>query len=72
MVEIVDVLRRYLAGDSIRLLTRSTGMDRNTVRKYIRNAEENGFDMEFTGDLDEMAYLIFRAVHPDRRQVTQS
>jgi len=72
VVQIVDVLRRYLAGDSIRLIARSTGMDRNTVRKYIRNAEENGFDMQFTGELDEMAYLIFRAVHPDRGKEAES
>ena len=72
VVQIVDVLRRYLAGDSIRLIARSTGMDRNTVRKYIRNAEENGFDMAFTGELDEMAYLIFRAVHPDQGKGTES
>jgi transposase len=70
VVQIVDVLRRYLVGDSIRLIARSTGMDRNTVRKYIRNAEENGFDMQFTGELDEVAYLIFRAVHPDQGKET--
>ena len=67
VVEIVDVLRKYLAGDSIRQITQSTDMDRNTERKSIRNAEENGFDMEFADDLDEMAFLIFRAVYPDRR-----
>lgn len=31
VLEIVDVLRRYLAGDSIRSISRSTGMDRNTT-----------------------------------------
>ena len=28
--------------------------------------------MTFTGELDEMAYLIFRAVHPDRGKETES
>jgi len=65
VLEIVDVLRRYLAGDSIRLISRSKDMDRNTVRKYLRIGEENGFTVEFDGDLDEMAYRIFTAVHPE-------
>lgn len=43
MVEIVDVLRRYQQGDKIRAISRSTGIDRNTVRKYLRMAEEKGF-----------------------------
>jgi hypothetical protein len=34
MIEIVDVLRRYQQGDGIRAIARSTGIDRNTVRKY--------------------------------------
>jgi transposase len=61
--EIVDVLRRFLAGDSIRAIARSKGMDRNTVRKYLRTAQENGFEVGFTGDLDAIAYLIFSIVH---------
>lgn len=65
VLEIVDVLRRYLAGDSIRSMASSKNMDRNTVRKYLRLAEEYGFAVGFSGDLDEMAYRIFVAVHPE-------
>ena len=38
MIKIVDVLRRYQQGDKIRAISRSTGIDRNTVRKYPRMA----------------------------------
>jgi hypothetical protein len=67
VLEIVDVLRRYLSGDSIRSMATSKRMDRNTVRKYLRLAEEYGFTMGYAGDLDEMAYRIFVAVHPEDR-----
>jgi DNA-binding Lrp family transcriptional regulator len=65
VLEAVDVLRRNLEGDSIRAIARPKGMDRNTVRKYLRIAEERGLSQEFRGDLDEMAYQIFRSVHPE-------
>jgi len=66
VIEIVDILRRWLKGDGLREIARATGMDRNTVRKYIRIAEEKGFCIDFTGDLDEIAYLIFSEVHPEK------
>ena len=71
VLEIVDVLRRYLAGDSIRLISRSKDMDRNTVRKYLRIAGENGFTVGFDGNLDEMAYWIFAVVHPESREAQE-
>jgi transposase len=72
VLEVVDILRRYLAGDSIRGIARSKGMDRNTVRKYIRIAAEQGFSAKFDGDLDEMAYGIFSRVHPEKREETEN
>ena len=72
VIEIVDVLRRYLAGDSIRSIARSKGMDRNTVRKYLRYAEEKGFTASFEGDLDEMAYHVFREVHPENGEEAET
>ena len=68
VLEIVDVLRRYVAGDSIRSMASSKNIDRNTVRKYLRLAEEYGFSVDYPGDLDEMAYRIFVAVHPEDRE----
>jgi len=69
--EIVDLLRRHLAGDSIRSISRSTGMDRNTVRKYLGIGEKKGFGPGFDGDLDEMAYRIFSEVHPEKSPETE-
>ena len=40
MIEIVDVLRRYQHGDTIRVISRWTGIDRDTARKYLRMAED--------------------------------
>ena len=42
VLEIVDILRRWLEGDGMKTIARSTGMDRNTVRKYIRRNHTNG------------------------------
>lgn len=67
LIEIVDILRRWLEGDGFRKIAMATGMDRNTVRKYIRIAEEKGVSIDFNGDLDEIAYLIFSEVHPEKK-----
>jgi len=42
VLEIVDILRRWREGDGMKTIARSTGMDRNTVRKYIRRNHTNG------------------------------
>src|SRR3990172_7644891 len=63
VVEILDVLRRRRAGDGFRPIARSTGMDRNTVRKYIRLAENNGFTRDSDADLEEIAYAVFREIY---------
>ena len=63
VVEILDVLRRHRAGDGFKLIARSTGMDRNTVRKYIRLAKKNGFTMDTESNLEEIAYAVFKEVH---------
>lgn len=36
MIEVREVLRRYLGGDGLRAIARGTGLDRKTVAKYIR------------------------------------
>lgn len=43
VTEILDVLRRTQAGDGKRQIARATGIDRNTIRKYLMVAEECGF-----------------------------
>jgi hypothetical protein len=37
-VEITEVIRQWQAGRGIRGITRSTGISRNTIRKYIQHA----------------------------------
>ena len=42
MMDIDQVIRRWLAGEKIRAIARLTGSDRNTVRRIVRLAEEVG------------------------------
>src|SRR6266404_9622449 len=42
MMDIHQVIRRWLAGQKIRAIARLTGTDRNTVRRIVRLAEEAG------------------------------
>ena len=42
MMDIDQVIRRWQAGEKIRAIARSTGSDRNTVRRIVRLAEEAG------------------------------
>jgi transposase len=42
MMDIDQVIRRWIAGESIRAIARSTGLDRNTVRRLIRFSEQAG------------------------------
>ena len=63
VIEILDVLRRQVAGDNISVIARSIGMDRKTVRKYIRIAAEKGFTKGSGADIEEVAYAVFREIH---------
>ncbi len=42
MMDIDQVIRRWLAREGIRAIARSTGIDRNTVRKLIRFGQQVG------------------------------
>src|SRR5947208_14014865 len=42
MMDIDQVIRRWLAGERIRAIARSTGLDRNTVRRLIRLGQQVG------------------------------
>ena len=46
MVDIDQVIRRWLAGEGIRSIGRSTSLDRNTVRRIVRLAETAGVQRE--------------------------
>lgn len=51
-MEVIEVVRRWQAGDSQRSIARATGLSRNTVEKYLRAARAAGVseDGEPPGD----------------------
>ena len=63
VIEILDILRRHTAGDKMRAIARSTGMDRKTISKYIRIAQEKGFTKESDVNFEVIAYAVFREIH---------
>jgi transposase len=64
VTDILDILRRAKAKDSIRRITRATGMDRNTIRSYLRIAATHGFtDIMPDDELAEIASAVIREVH---------
>lgn len=46
MIEIKEVLRLWLAGHSLRDITRLAGLDRKTVRRYVQAAHAVGVSRE--------------------------
>jgi len=62
VVDVVDILRRMQQGYSIRAITKATGMDRNTLRKYLRLAGKRGFGKEGLCDLDTIAREVIKEV----------
>jgi transposase len=42
MMDVDQVIRRWIVGESIRAIGRATGLDRNTVRRLIRFSEQAG------------------------------
>ena len=44
--DIFEIYRHWQAGESIRQIAKSLGVDRNTIRKYIRPAVDAGFGPE--------------------------
>jgi len=45
-VEVIEIMRRWQAGDSVRRLANATGLSRKTVRKYTKAAEKCGLTRE--------------------------
>ena len=53
-----QVIRRWLAGEKIRAIARSTGLDRNTIRRIVRAAEEVGVQREMPWPDDDKLQAI--------------
>jgi len=62
VVDVVDILRRVQNGYSIRAIGRATGMDRNTLRKYLRLAYKKGFTKEGLCHLEIIAREVIKEV----------
>ncbi len=63
MIEIQEVLRRWRAGHSLRLIAKEACLDRKTVRRYVEAARSLGFDA--TTDINDE--LASRVAHATRR-----
>jgi hypothetical protein len=72
VIEIKEVLRLWLAGQSLREVTRLAGVDRKTVRRYVQAAQAAGVARE-DGDgqlSDEVLGAVVAVVRPDRPRGT--
>jgi transposase len=69
VIEIKEVLRLWLAGHSLREVTRLAGLDRKTVRRYVQAAVAAGVARE-SGDVgqltEEVLGAVVAVVRPDR------
>jgi len=43
-MEIIEICRRYFAGETIKSISKQIGLDRKTVRKYIQKVKEHGIE----------------------------
>jgi transposase len=63
VVEVQEVLRQWGLGRGLRGISRSTGLDRKTVRRYVAAAVEAGLTREqAAAATDEMVGLVVEAV----------
>ena len=44
MVQVREIVRRWLAGDGLRAIARAMGVDRKTVAEYVRLAQAAGVE----------------------------
>src|SRR5713101_6517295 len=69
MIDVKEVLRRWLAGHSNRRIARETGIDRDTAARYVAVAKELALpnDRELTeAEVHEVAQRVQARPLPDR------
>ena len=66
MVEVREILRRWLGGEGIRALARGTGVDRKTVAAYLRAAIAVGVQRGGAPPTDEQISTIAATRRPGR------
>jgi transposase len=60
LMQVVEVLRRWQAHESVRAIVRGTGIARNTVRKYLHAAERLGLRPEGPAPTDAQLLALAR------------
>src|SRR5919197_2862115 len=60
-MEIVEVVRRWQAGQSQRAIVRASGVARETVKKYLRAAEELGVTANGPPPTEDQVVRLVRA-----------
>ena len=60
LMQVVEILRRWQAGDSARVIARGMGLARDTVRKYLREAERLGITPQGPAPTNEQIVALSR------------
>jgi predicted transcriptional regulator len=68
-VEITEVIRQWQAGRGIREVTRSTGISRNTIRKYILTAQSCGLVRDGPPPTDLQMTLLMQINRPGPKEI---
>ena len=63
-----SIIRRYVDGQSLSEIAAQEGFDRKTIRRYLKNAEENGIQVGGTMPSEEELVNISEAVLPTNRR----
>jgi transposase len=72
VIEVKEILRLWLEGRSLREVTRLSGVDRKTVRRYVDAAQSCGVDRTEGADqlTDELLGSVVGVVRPERPRGT--
>ena len=65
MIEVREMVRRWVAGDGIRMIARGTGVDRKTVARYAAAAQAVGLTRGGAPPTDEQIAAVRRQGLPD-------
>mgnify|MGYP002632298586 CR=1 FL=1 len=64
VVELREVLRRWVSGHGYRATARQTGVDRKTIRRYVEHAK--GLGVERNGDDSQLTDALLGRLLGDR------
>ena len=68
MIEVREVLRRYIGGDGLRAIARGTGLDRKTVAKYIRAGSACGLQPGGPPATEDQLHAILETLRAPQRR----